>query len=74
MRKNVRFTPYASAEFFYDFAKDSWDEQQYAVGIELPYRRVLMVRDLLPLPAHSSAPDNINVLGITLNFFLRNGL
>ena len=74
VRKNGRLTPYASAEFFYNFARDSWDEQQYAVGVELPYRRIFMVQAYYLFQHNSSAPDNVNVLGITLNFFLRNGL
>ena len=72
--RNGRLTPYASAEFFYDFARDSWDEQQYAIGMELPYRRIFMVQAYYLYQHTTSAPQNVNVIGITLNFFLRNGL
>lgn len=34
----LRLTPYASAEVYYSWSKSSWNEQQYAVGIEWPYR------------------------------------
>ena len=71
---NFRFTPYVSAEFFYAFDKDSWDEQQYAVGIQWPYRRLLMVETYYLFQHTASAPDNTNVFGLTLNFYLRNGL
>jgi hypothetical protein len=74
VRKNGRLTPYASAEFFYNFGSGSWDEQQYAVGVELPYRRIFMVQAYYLFQHGSGKPENVNVLGITVNFFLRNGL
>ena len=69
-----RFTPYASAELFYDFASGTIDEQQYAVGIQWPYRRLFMVETYYLYQYSHSSPDNINVFGITLNVYLRNGL
>ena len=74
VRTNGRLTPYVSAELFYNFASDSWNTQQYAVGVELPFRRTFMVQAYYLFQHNSSAPDNVNVLGITLNFFLRNAL
>jgi hypothetical protein len=71
---NFRVTPYLSAEFFYNFASGLWDEQQYAVGVELPYRRNFMVQAYYLFQHGSGTPENVNVLGITVNFFLRNGL
>jgi len=38
-----RFTPYTSAEAFYDGAKDSWDQEQYTAGVQWPYERRLML-------------------------------
>ena len=71
---NWRLTPYVSAEFFYNFASGTWDEQQYAVGVELPYRRIAMLQAYYLFQHSNSAPQNVNVLGLTLNVYLRNGL
>ena len=71
---HFRFTPYVAAEFFYSFSKDSWNEQQYSVGIQWPYRRIFMVETYYLYQHTSSAPTSTNVFGITLNFYLRNGL
>jgi len=68
-----RFTPYVSGEFFYNGATQSWDEQQYAVGVQWPYRRVLMLQTYYLRQHTTSAPDNVNVVGLTLNMHLRNG-
>ena len=71
---DFRFSPYVSAEVFYDFARDSWDEQQYAVGVAWPYRRIFMVRTYYLFQHCNCAPDNVNVLGLALNVYFRNGL
>ena len=39
-----RFTPYASAEFFYDGSASSWNQEWYTAGIEWPYKRIVMVQ------------------------------
>ena len=36
-----QFAPYATAEFFYDLTTGSWNQEQYAIGIAWPYKRVL---------------------------------
>jgi len=69
-----RFTPYASAEIFYDFASGTVDEEQYAAGIQWPYRRILMVETYYLYQHSHSAPHDVNVFGITLNLYLRNSL
>jgi len=71
---NFRLTPYVSAEFFYNFASSAWDEQQYAIGVELPYRRIAMLQAYYLFQYSNSAPQNVNVLGLTLNVYVRNGL
>jgi hypothetical protein len=72
--RNFRFTPYASAELFFNFASGTVDEGQYAAGIQVPVRRRFMVQAYYLYQHSESAPDNVNVFGITLNFYLRNGL
>jgi hypothetical protein len=39
----IQVTPYVSAEAFYDGEKHSWDEEQYATGIQLPYKRLIQM-------------------------------
>jgi len=71
---NFRFTPYVSAEFFYSFDKNSWDEQRYAVGIQWPYRRLLMLETYYLYQHTTKAPTSTNVFGVTLNLYVRNAL
>jgi hypothetical protein len=68
-----RFTPFASAEAFYDAPKRSWNEEYYTTGVQLPYKRVLMLetyyrRENCP----TCKPVHWNVAGATLNFYFRN--
>src|SRR4029434_5133532 len=61
-----RFTPYASAEFFYDITTSTWKQEWYSAGVEVPYRRLMMV-DLYYLRQNcpGCTPDHLNVLGLT---------
>jgi Protein of unknown function (DUF2490) len=68
-----RFTPYGFAEVFYNGAKNSWDQEWYAAGIQWPYKRLLMVDTYYLLQkCPTCTPANANVAGVTLNFYLRN--
>jgi len=65
-----RFSPYGSAEVFYDGAKHSWNEEWYTGGVEWPYKRLLMLdtyyrRENCP----TCNPAYWNVAGVTLNFY-----
>ncbi len=69
----VRFTPYGTAEVFYDGPKHSWDQEWYTGGVQVPYKRVFMLetyyrREHCP----SCTPENWNAGGITLHFFFEN--
>ncbi len=68
--RGFRFDPYASAEFFYDISKSSWNQEQYAAGVQLPYRRILMV-DLYYLRQNcdTCSPEHLNVFGLTVNVY-----
>jgi hypothetical protein len=71
--RNFRFTPYASAEIFYDGAKSSWNEEQYTVGLQWPYKRILMLETYyLRQHTTSSSPAYLNVGGLTLNIYFAN--
>jgi hypothetical protein len=71
---DIRFTPYGTAEVFYDSPKHSWDQGRNTGGLQLPYKRAFMLevyyrRERCP----TCTPENWNVGGATLNFFLKNG-
>jgi len=70
---DIRFTPFGTAEFFYDSPKHSWDQEWYTGGFQLPYKRVFMLetyyrREHCP----TCTPQNWNAGGATLNFFFNN--
>jgi len=66
------FIPYASGELFYDRNRHSWNENQYAFGSQFPYKKLLMV-DAYYLHKNCTTcnPKSVNVLGLTLNIFLK---
>ena len=71
--RGFRFTPYGSAEFFFDTTKHSWDERWYTAGIQWPYRHLLMLdtyyrREECP----TCTPANWNVAVLALHFYFRN--
>jgi Protein of unknown function (DUF2490) len=71
--RGFRFSPYGSAEFFYDSPKHSWDQEWYTGGIDWPYKSLFMI-DTYYKREHcdTCAPKNWNVGGVTLNFYFRN--
>jgi hypothetical protein len=66
-----RFTPYGSAEVFYDGPKHSWDQEWYTAGFQWPSKRHFML-DTYYRREHCNtcAPINWNAAGMTLNFFI----
>ena len=67
-----RFTPYASAEAFYDGAGHSWSQEQYIAGVQWPYKRRLMLETYyLRQNCTSCSPEHLNVGGLTLNLYFR---
>lgn len=66
----LRFSPYASAEFFYSGSASSWNEEQYSAGVEWPYKRLLMLQTYyLRENCTTCNPAHLNVAGLTLNLF-----
>jgi hypothetical protein len=53
----LHFSPYASAEFFYDGATSSWNREWYTAGLEWPYKRIFMVQTYYHLPELESGVD-----------------
>jgi hypothetical protein len=68
-----RFTPYGSAEVFYDGPKHSWDQAWYTAGVQWPSKRLLML-DTYYRREHCNTctPINWNAVGMTLNFYFGN--
>jgi hypothetical protein len=69
----LRFSPFGSAEVFYDSPKHSWDQEWYTGGVQLPYKGVFMVetyyrRERCP----TCNPQNWNAGGVNLHFFFGN--
>jgi hypothetical protein len=70
---NFRFTPYGSAEVFYDGPKHSWDQEWYTVGVQLPSKRLFMLETYYRREhCKTCTPTNWNAAGVTLNFYFAN--
>jgi Protein of unknown function (DUF2490) len=67
---DFRFTPYGSAEVFYEGPKHSWDQEWYTAGVQWPSKRLLML-DTYYRREHcdTCTPINWNVAGMTVNFY-----
>lgn len=65
-----RYSPYLSAEVFYDWATDSWNEQQYSIGIQWPHKHK-WVLDTYYLRQNCTTCDtaHLNVAGVSLKLF-----
>jgi hypothetical protein len=65
-----RYSPYATAEFFYSWATDSWDEQRYSVGVQWPYRNSWILDTYyLRQNCTGCSPAHLNVGGVSLSYF-----
>lgn len=67
-----RFTPYVSGELFWDRNHHSWNENEYSFGLQLPYKRLLML-DTFYLHENCTTcnQQHTNVLGLTLNLYFK---
>lgn len=65
-----RFTPYAAGELFWDRNHHAWTENQYAFGVQLPYKKLLMLDTYyLRQNCTTCSQDPVSVFGIKLNFY-----
>ena len=71
---DFRFTPYVAGEIFYSFSSGTVNEQQYAVGIQWPWRRLFMIDTYYLYQHTTSAPTSTNVFGVQFSLYLRNAL
>jgi hypothetical protein len=69
--RDFRFTPYGSVELFYDSSKSSWDQRWYSGGIQLPYKRAIMLDTYYRLENCTACkPQNAKIVGMTLNIYI----
>jgi len=67
-----RFAPYAYGEIFYNSIPDSWNQREYATGVQFPYRPHLMLDTyLLHESCTTCSHHSINMIGVTLNIYWR---
>lgn len=65
-----RFSPFGSAEVFYNSPKHSWNEEWYTAGIQWPYKSLLMVETYYRRENCSTCnPTDWNAAGVTLHFY-----
>jgi len=65
-----RLSPYASGELFWDRNHHAWDENQYAFGIQVPFKKVLLLDTYyLRQNCTTCSLNPLNVLGVTVSLF-----
>ena len=58
---------------FFDGQTHSWNEDRYAFGVQLPYKRLFMLDNYYQRQNCTTCkPEHENVWGLTLNFYFRN--
>ena len=68
----VRFTPYASGELLWDRNHHAWNENKYAFGVQLPYKKRLMLDTYyLRQNCTTCSQDPVSVFGFSINFYFR---
>lgn len=66
----VRFAPYAAGELFWDRNHHSWNENQYAFGVQWPYKKIFMLNTYyLHQNCTTCSTNPLNVAGATANFY-----
>jgi hypothetical protein len=66
----VRFTPYAAGELFWDRNHHSWNETQYAFGVQWPYKKIFMLNTYVLHQNCTTCSNNpLNIAGITANLY-----
>lgn len=64
------FTPYGSGELFWDRNKHSWNENQYALGVQVPIiRRFMLDTYVLHQNCTTCGQRSVTALGITANIY-----
>jgi hypothetical protein len=67
-----RFAPYAYGELFYNSTPHSWNQREYAAGVQFPYKSRLMLDTYwLHENCTSCSHGSENMIGVTFNLYLR---
>ena len=68
--RKARFSPYAAGEMFWDRNHHSWNENQYAFGVQWPYKKIFMLNTYYLRQNCTTCSSNpLNVAGITVNLY-----
>lgn len=66
----LRLTPYASGEIFWARNLHAFNENQYAFGVQLPFKQRMMLDTYLQRQnCNTCSREKVNILGLTLNLF-----
>jgi hypothetical protein len=66
----LRLSPYAAGELFWDRNRHAWNENQYAFGMQWPFRKVFKLNTYyLRQNCTTCSQDPLNVFGVTANFY-----
>jgi hypothetical protein len=69
--EKFRFTPYAAGELFYDGQHHKWNQNQYAFGVILPYKKLLSVDTyFVRQNCTTCKEEHINAIGLSINLYL----
>ena len=65
------FTPYVSGELFWDRNHHSWNENQYAFGVQFPFRgRFMLETYLLHQNCTTCGQHSVNAFGLSGHFYI----
>ena len=68
--KKLRLSPFVAGELFWDRNSHSWNQNQYAFGIQWPIRKVFKFNTYyLRQNCTTCSTDPLDVLGLTANFY-----
>jgi hypothetical protein len=71
-RGTFKFRPYVSGELYYDRNHHSWNQNQYGVGVQFPYKKRWMLDTyLLHQNCTTCSQSSVNMIGVTLNLYFR---
>jgi len=70
--RTFRFAPYGYGELFYNSTLHSWNQREYAAGVQFPYKSRLMLDTYwLRESCTSCSHGSVNMIGVTLNLYFR---
>jgi hypothetical protein len=67
-----RFAPYAYGELFYNSTLRSWNQREYATGVQFPYKsRAMLDTYWLRESCTGCSHRSVDMIGITVNLYFR---